>query len=240
MAVGITAIIFSSCGANKAIVQQPAYQQPQQMPQSSNSSAIDDEIAAKEKELRLKELEIEYKIREQQLNNQLTKVQKEGVSIGIPCLEFSMDDKDYFRDYGVGTGVNLQSARTAAMNAAKSMIRLHLAEFVQGLSTDYANTYAGQGADDATQRKMEGEMTAVVEMMLNNVERTCEEHKINDRGTNEYYIALQIPKAELMDRFVDVLSEEEKLGIDFRQSEFRKFADERQEKMMEAKKNAGY
>lgn len=226
----MVATALASCGAKKNVAQQST-QQPAQQPTYNQGPATpqeDPEVAALKKQIEMQKLE-----------NELKAVQAAGAHVDIPCAEYK-DDKDYFRDFGVGTSQNLQSARKDAIMAAKSMIRQKLAEFVQGFSTDYANSYAGTKAGDDVQRKMESDMMAVVEGMLNEVGKICEERRINDRGTNDYYYAIEIPKKELKKNIIDALSADEKLDIDTREAIFEQKMDEYMNKMLDAKKKAGY
>lgn len=218
-------VTLTACGASKNVGQNNQ--------QSSNNSSApasqeDPEVAAIKRQIEL-----------QKLQNELAAVQAEGAHVDIPCAEYQ-DDKDYFRDFGVGTSQNLQSARKDAIMAAKSMIRQKLGEFVKGLSTDYANSYAGKSAGDDVQRKMESDMMAVVEGMLNESGKVCEEHRINGRGTHDYYYAIEIPKRELKKNMIDALSADEKLDIDTREALFEQKMDEYMDKMLDAKKKAGY
>lgn len=221
----MVAAAFIACGASKNVAQtsqqtsQSAYTPAPTTPQEE-----DPEVAALKKQIEM-----------QKLQNELKAVQAAGAHVDIPCAEYQ-DDKDYFRDFGVGTSQNLQSARKDAIMAAKSMIRQKLAEFVQGFSTDYANSYAGTKAGDDVQRKMESDMMAVVEGMLNEAGKVCEERRINDRGTNDYYYAIEIPKKELKQNIIDALSADEKLDIDTREAMFEKKMDEYMDKMLEAKR----
>ena len=220
---------LTACAAKKQVAQQQSVsQQPTYNTPAPTTPQEDPEVAALKKQIEM-----------QKLQNELKAVQAAGAHVDIPCAEFQ-DDKDYFRDFGVGTSQNLQSARKDAIMAAKSMIRQKLAEFVQGFSTDYANSYAGKAAGDDVQRKMESDMMAVVEGMLNEAGKVCEERRINERGTNDYYYAIEIPKRELKKNMIDALSADEKLDIDTREAMFEQKMDEYMEKMLEAKKKAGY
>ena len=71
-----------------------------------------------------------------------------GEEIQMPCVLESMDDDEYFRDMGTATSINMQSARTGALQAAQDMIMQKLGGYVEGLSETYARTIAGQAAQD--------------------------------------------------------------------------------------------
>ena len=116
-----------------------------------------------------------------------------GQEIDVPCALESMDDDDYFREMGTATSVNMQSARTAALQAAKDMIFQKLGGYVEGLSEAYSRTVAGQSSQDKVQRLLEADMNQVVQQYVNNAQKTCE--KMYDKGANGFtsFIAIQIP-----------------------------------------------
>ena len=114
-----------------------------------------------------------------------------------------------------------------------------MGEFVQGMTTDYSNLYGGSLGTD-TERKMEQKLNGVVEKMLNDADHECEKLFVNHKGILEYTYVVRIPKEDLKKEMINVLSEDKKLGIDFKESQMQEFIDQRMEKMQEAKKNAGY
>lgn len=162
-----------------------------------------------------------------------------GQEVDVPCVYESMDDEDYFRELGTATSVNMQSARTAALQAAKDMIFQKLGGYVEGLSETYSRTVAGQSAQDKVQRLMEADMNQVVQQYVNNAQKTCE--KMYDKGANGYtsFIAIQIPVKKMVEKMADVLSADEELQIEFNREQFRKYAEEKQKKMLENQKNNG-
>lgn len=161
------------------------------------------------------------------------------VEIEVPCKETGFDDADYFRGTGTSTSINKQSARTAALENAKGVIRRKLGGFVQGLSADYSTAVAGQAQADKVQRLMETEMNEVVERMLNDAEQICEKMFITgNTGQYESWISLQIPKKVMIDKMEQALTSDEELEIYFKRDEFRKYAEDKIQKMKEARKEA--
>ncbi len=159
-----------------------------------------------------------------------------GVSVTMPCKDKSYDDSEFFRELGMGTNMNPQNARTAAFQSAKSLINARLGGFVQGLTTDYSRTMAGQSGEN-TQRAMEGELSTLVERMLNDAGKICEEMTQDQNGAYHSFIVLEIPKKELVDNMINTLSNNEELEIEFNREQFRNYAQEKMEKMKEAQKN---
>lgn len=160
-----------------------------------------------------------------------------GTFYDLPCVDASYDDDDYFKGLGIGTHVNMQSARTAAIDAAQSMLQKRLGGFVQGLATDYSRTVSGQAPADKVQRLMEGEMDKIVERMVSDAQKTCEKFSQLKTGEFQSYIAIQIPKKKMMDEMVNTFTQNEELEIEFNREQFRKFAKERMEKMRKSQNN---
>ncbi len=160
-----------------------------------------------------------------------------GGEILIPCIDESMDDNEYFRDLGTATHINMQSARTGALQAAQDMIMQKLGGYVEGLSETYSRTVAGQAQQEKVQRLMEGDMNKVVQEHINHAQKTCE--KMYNKGAEGYtsFIAIQIPVKKLIDEMADVLSSNEELEIEFNRERFRKYAKEKQEQMLEHQKD---
>lgn len=187
--------------------------------------------------------EIKKQIANEKLKQELIKAQMETENATItsaPCAKAAFDDKDFYRGMGVGDNVNEQNSRDAAFEAAKASIKAKMPEFVHGVTSQYLNVYGGSAPSEDVQRKMERMFNGVIEGMLNDARTVCDNYKMTDRGTYHYYVAIEIPKAEIKKNVTEALSKDEKLGIDFNAAQFQKFMDERMDAMLEAKKNAGY
>lgn len=164
-----------------------------------------------------------------------TQAELPGKKMVLPCVDASMDDDDYFRDLGIGTSINKQSARKAAVEASKSMIKSRLGGMIKGVSTDYSRTVAGQAPADKVQRIIEEEFTQVVEKMLNDADKTCEDMYQVASGEFESYYAIQISKKEIINKVSNVLSSNEELEIEFNREQFRKFAEKRMAEVEQGK-----
>lgn len=169
-------------------------------------------------------------------SKQVTQTPPDRVEIPLPCIDESMDDDEYFKAMGTGSNLNMQNARTAAFDAAKSMLHKRLGGYITGLSTDYSRTVAGDAQQDKVQRMMEGEFYQVVERMLNDAAKTCEKMYQNKSGAYESFIAIKVSKKELIDKMTDQLTDNEELEIEFNREQFRKFAEKKMKEIMEMRK----
>lgn len=156
-----------------------------------------------------------------------------GVEVPVPCVEESFDDKDYFREMGTATHVNMQNARSSALQAAKSMIYEKLGGYVEGLSSSYVQTLSGSVSKEDIGRAMRTRMDQVVQEEINNAQKTCE--KMYNKGAEGYssFIAIQIPVKKLVDEMSKSLSEDERLRRLFDEEQFREYSDQQIQKMLE-------
>ena len=158
--------------------------------------------------------------------NVVTQEQMGNKEVELPCVGAAQDSEDYFAGMGVAENVNMQNARFASINAAKSMINAKLAGLAKGLSTDYVRSQAGGAQQDDVQRIAEREITAVIERMLNDAEQTCEKLYQTPSGTYQSHIAIRISKKELANKMSTALSGDQKLEGMFLRDQFRKWAEE--------------
>lgn len=161
----------------------------------------------------------------------LTPEQMGNKEIELPCSGHDRDSEEYFTGMGVGENTNMQNARLAALNAAKSMINAKIGGLAKGLSTDYVRTQSGAAQQDDVQRLAEREIVQVIERVLNDAEQTCEKMYQTPNGTYQSHIAIRISKKELANKMATALSDDQKLEGMFHRDQFRKWAEEYMKKM---------
>ena len=158
--------------------------------------------------------------------NVVTQEQLGNKEVELPCSGYDRDNEDYFGGSGVAENVNMQNARLAALNAAKSMINAKLGGLAKGLATDYVRSQAGSAQLDDVQRIAEREVTAVIERMLNDAEQVCEKMYQTPSDTYQSHIAIRISKKEMANKMASALSDDQKLEGMFHRDQFRKWAEE--------------
>lgn len=158
--------------------------------------------------------------------NVVTPEKMGNVEVELPCSQYDHDSEEYFTGMGVAENVNMQNARIAALNAAKSMVNAKLGGLARGLASDYVRTQAGGADMDDVQRLAEREIVNVVERMLNDAEQTCEKLYQTPGGTYQSHIAIRISKKEMAKKMSTALSDDQKLEGMFHREQFRKWAEE--------------
>jgi len=187
--------------------------------------------------------ELEFQMKLDSLARIKAKNDNTVTTYNVPCKEASYDDEDYFRDYGIGAveNGNDQLARERAFSAAKDMIKLRLGEYVQGMTDYFLESYSSSKSDkDAAGNRARTKLNGVVDGMLHDAKKICENPGVDVKGNTNWYVCIEIPKKELNNKLIETLSTDEKLRRDFDADQMQKFMDERMQQMLEAKKNAGY
>ncbi len=232
--MAMVAFAMVSCASSKAVATPAPVQQTPQEKSEADKLREQIELEKLRAELKRAQAENEAAVRKVELAN-------DEIDVDIPCMQESMDDPFYFRDYGTDQSANLQASRTRALLAAKNLCKQKLSEFVSGVTHDYIGAYAvGTEAASALESKMQNTMDGVIEGMLNNAEKTCETVRKNANGQYVVYYGIQISKEELVKKSSEALSADQKLGIDFNDAQFQEFAAKRAAELKEAKAAAGY
>lgn len=229
--------IFTSCASRKQVAQ-PTHSQKM----AEERRDYQDQLKQMEYEAKLKEIERREEEKELEHRRKMTELQQRPIIIEVPCKDASFDDSNYFRDLGVGTheGNNYQACRYAAVQAAKEMVKLRLSEFIQGFSPSYIGNYTGTKERNAIESTIKNRFNSIVEKMLNDADKECEEKSADAKGNIVVYYVVRISKKDLKKQFLDVLAQEEKDRTDYNAYLTQKEMDERWEEMSNAKKAAGY
>ncbi|MBP5709934.1 MAG: hypothetical protein J6W84_03050 [Bacteroidales bacterium] len=156
------------------------------MGQSRKEKKAAEKEAWQREQARKKQLEeMEFQLKLDSMNRIKAKHDNEATLLNIPCVDASYDDGDYFRDYGIGAveNGNEQLARERAFQAAKSMIKQRLGEYIQGMTDYFLESYSNDKSDkDAAGNRTLTKMNGVIEGMLRDANKTCEKAGIDQKG----------------------------------------------------------
>lgn len=151
--------------------------------------------------------------------------QEDETEITIPCYDESRSTPDFYRELGIGTEANPQSARDQAVKSAKAMVKTRLGGVIKGISTDYSKNVSGGGAPaDKVGRLMEQELTQVIDKMLNDADNPCEKLFKTKEGAYRSYYVIEISKKEFVDNSLKAISENDELKLMYDRDKFREYA----------------
>lgn len=157
----------------------------------------------------------------------------------MPCSIH--DSKEKFAATGIYKGSSNQKGECHlnAIANAKALIREKYRHAYRGMISDYSSTIGNNRGNDIS-TKLERAGDAVIEMVLNDAYEVCTKFSaVQDDGMIECYVAIEIYKDDLANRVAkkvaDVLTDEEKMKIEFKESEFRNRVEERMKNFSEDK-----
>lgn len=146
-----------------------------------------------------------------------------GTVSEVPAAEHDTDE--YFGATGIATGSYSQMGRLqlAALENAKEMIRQKVEHSFQTMTTSYLSEYSGKNGSDLDGQFEQG-TKALVEAVLKDVNASKGPFfsDVDEKGNVTCFIGIRIPKNKLVDLFVDNVSEQGKLALDFKKDQFMK------------------
>ena len=101
-----------------------------------------------------------------------------------------------------------------------------LGGFVAGLTSDYNGNLRTNAKTADVEGVYEAEFETLIEKTLNDAQQTCEEMFVNRDGAYESWIAIEIPKKQLIEDMAKQIEESGK-NVKFNREEFRKFAEKK-------------
>ncbi|MDR0305891.1 MAG: hypothetical protein LBI42_03530 [Chitinispirillales bacterium] len=151
---------------------------------------------------------------------------KEGPGTGpIPCYEF--DTKEYMTGFGEYRGSSHQFGENVihATNRAKDNARQKMGGAFKGVATSYRASHGNNQGNDVI-NKMEQGYEEVISKYLNDMHATCaKQGPIGDDGHQSVFVSFRISRADFSNHVTqavtDKLTEDEKLSIDFKESQFK-------------------
>ncbi len=153
----------------------------------------------------------------------------------MPCGGYH-DTAEKFAATGIFRGPSHKKGQCHlnAIANAKAIIREKYQHAYKGMTVDYSSTTGTNSGNDVTD-KIERVGKQVIDAMLNDAQEVCAKFSgVQDDGMIECYVAIEIPKADIADNVVkkisQVLTDEEKLKIDFNEMKLRQRLEEEMQK----------
>lgn len=153
-----------------------------------------------------------------------------GKELNIPCSddEFHSDAK-YFRGTGNGTSQDLSTAKSKARLDANTNLSRSINTTLKAVADRYVNERQ-IGENSEFEQKFEQMSREVVNQQLNNVEVACSKTFQKD-GKYNVYMALQVPKDQVLSNIKDKISKDQKLQLDYDKMKFEQVFNEEMDKL---------
>lgn len=140
----------------------------------------------------------------------------------VPCREaVTNGDKKFFRANGMGESQSETVSKEKAMMVAQNQLATMISSTVKTVTDRYTNSREVNTREDL-EAKFESLNRQVVDQTLSGVRIICEKlYKTND-GKSKTYLALELSADELVTKYKETLSKNEKIQVDYDYEKFRK------------------
>lgn len=158
----------------------------------------------------------------------------------VPCAVY--DNNEEFAATGIYRGSMNQKGEVHkfALQNAQSIIRMKIKHAYKGMVSDFSSsTGNNSGNDIETKVAMAGDQ--IIDAVVNNTSECCVKFSsVGDDGHIECYVAIRIPKNDLSEKIAkevsNKLSDDEKMRINFNESQYREQMEKRFEQYREENK----
>ncbi len=159
------------------------------------------------------------------------KTPKGEQEIIIPCsgVDYFSNDK-YFRANAVGESIDQMTSKKKAMCNAKAQMASDIQTTMKVVSDNYVKSSEFNNKEEVLERFEENART-VVNQELRGVRTICEKLVKTQEGKYKTYLALELSGEELLNKYSEILGNDENLKIDYNYEKFKATFNEEMDKM---------
>lgn len=161
---------------------------------------------------------------------------KEKLPVGeqeviVPCSgpDFFTTNK-YFRANSIGESQDQVTSKKKALTNARNELAQSIQTTVKTVTDNYVNSREMNNKEEVEER-FESLNREVVDQTLSGVRTLCEKLVKTEQGTYKTYVAIELSADELVSKYNERLSKDERLKIDYDYEKFKETFDKEMEKM---------
>jgi hypothetical protein len=156
---------------------------------------------------------------------------KGETEVAIPCSgsEF-FTTKDAFRANSIGESQDQVTAKKKALTNARNELASAIQTTVKTVTDNYVNSREMNKKEELEQR-FESLNREVVNQTLAGIRTICEKNMITQQGTYKSYVAIELSASDLVSKYNERLSKDERLKIDYDYEKFKKTFEDEMDKM---------
>jgi hypothetical protein len=149
----------------------------------------------------------------------------------IPC-----SGSDYFttnkafRANSIGESQDQQTAKKKALTNARNELAQAIQTTVKTVTDNYVNSREMNNKEEVEER-FESLNREVVSQTLSGIRTICEKQMLTKQGTYKTYVAIELSADELVAKYNERLSKDERLKIDYDYEKFKETFEKEMEKM---------
>ena len=159
------------------------------------------------------------------------KLPKGEQEVNVPCSgpDFFTNNK-FFRSNSIGESMDQVTSKKKALTNARNELAQSIQTTVKTVTDNYVNSRTMNNKEELEQR-FESLNREVVDQTLSGVRTICEKLVQTGGGNYKTYVALELSADELVSKYNERLSKDERLKIDYDYEKFKQTFDAEMEKM---------
>lgn len=149
----------------------------------------------------------------------------------VPCSgpEYFTTAK-FFRANSIGESQDQVTSKKKALTNARNELAQAINTTVKTVTDNYVNSREMNNREEVEER-FESLNREIVDQTLSGIVTKCEKLMKTDQGTYKTYVAIELSAEELVSKYNERLSKDERLKIDYDYEKFKETFDKEMEKM---------
>ncbi|MBL7862412.1 MAG: hypothetical protein JNJ65_14700 [Cyclobacteriaceae bacterium] len=136
----------------------------------------------------------------------------------------------FFRSNSIGESQDQVTSKKKALTNARNELAQAINTTVKTVTDNYVNSREMNNREEVEER-FESLNREVVDQSLSGIRTLCEKLVKTDQGTYKTYVAIELSADELVSKYNERLSKDERLKIDYDYEKFKETFDKEMEKM---------
>jgi hypothetical protein len=158
------------------------------------------------------------------------KIPQGETEIIIPCSGADFfTTKDAFRANSVGESQDQNTSKKKALTEARNLLASSIQTTVKTVTDNYVNSRAMNNKEEVETR-FESLNREIVDQTLAGIVTKCEKLVKTQQGTYKTYVAIELSAADLVSKYNERLSKDERLKIDYDYEKFKETFDKEMDK----------
>jgi hypothetical protein len=159
------------------------------------------------------------------------KLPKGEEEVSVPCSgpDFFTTNK-FFRANSIGESQDQVTSKKKALTNARNELAQAIQTTVKTVTDNYVNSREMNNREEVEER-FESLNREVVDQTLSGVRTLCEKLMKTQQGTYKTYVALELSADELVAKYNERLSKDERLKIDYDYEKFKETFEQEMEKL---------
>ena len=159
------------------------------------------------------------------------KLPKGETEVNIPCSgpDYFTNNK-FFRANSLGESMDLVASKKKAMDNARAELAASIQSTVKTVTDNYLISRELNNKEELEERFEQLNRT-IVNQTLEGIKTICEKQVKTDKGNYKTYVAIELSASDIVSKYNESLSKDERLKIDYDYEKFKETFEQEMEKM---------